>query len=149
MLDLVIGRKTNLRAAEELIAKIEQTGGVVACIEDGFIKRQIEQAAYDYQKEIESGERVIVGVNAFQVDKEEKPELLRVDPEVEAAQVSSLQNVRTQRDEKEVQTRLAALKQAAKSDSNLMEPIIDAVRVYASLGEICLVLRGIFGEYRD
>jgi len=83
-------------AAEELIAKIEQSGGVVACIEDGFIKRQIEQAAYDYQKEIESGERAIVGVNAFQIDEEEKPELLRVNPAVEDAQVSSLQDVRKQ-----------------------------------------------------
>ena len=122
---------------------------MVACIEDGFIKRQIEQAAYDYQKEIESGERVIVGVNQFQIDEEEKPELLRVNPEVEASQVSSLQNVREQRDNNEVETKLAALKQAAESKSNLMEPIIDAVRSYASLGEICTVLRGIFGEYRD
>jgi len=135
--------------AEELISKIEQTGGVVACIEDGFIKRQIEQAAYDYQKEIESGERVIVGVNAFQIDEEEKPELLRVDPAVETAQISSLQGVREQRNQEEVETTLTALKQAAESDSNLMEPIIDAVRAYASLGEICTVLRGIFGEYRD
>jgi len=136
-------------AAEELIAKIEQTGGVVACIEDGFIKRQIEQAAYDYQKEIESAERVIVGVNAFQIDEEEKPELLRVDPAVEEAQVKNLRQVRAQRDEGEVQTLLATLKQAAESDRNLMEPILDAVRAYASLGEICSVLREVFGEYRD
>ena len=136
-------------AAEELISKIEQSGGVVACIEDGFIKRQIEQAAYDYQKEIESGERVIVGVNAFQIDEEEKPELLRVDPAVEAEQIGSLQNVRAQRNQQEVQTKLDSLKQAAESGSNLMEPIIDAVRAYASLGEICSVLREIFGEYRD
>lgn len=135
--------------AEELISKIEQTGGVVACIEDGFIKRQIEQAAYDYQKEIESGERVIVGVNAFQIDEEEKPELLRVDPAVETSQINSLQGVREQRNQEKVTTTLSALKQAAESDSNLMEPIIDAVRAYASLGEICTVLRGIFGEYRD
>lgn len=136
-------------AAEELIAKIDQTGGVVACIEDGFIQRQIEQAAYDYQKEIESGERVIIGVNAFQIDEEKKPELLRVDPAVEEAQVSSLQNIRAQRNNDELQIRLAALKEAAESDNNLMEPIIDAVRAYASLGEICFVLRGVFGEYRD
>ena len=136
-------------AAEELIAKIEKSGGVVACIEDGFIKRQIEQAAYDYQKEIESGERVIVGVNSFQIDEEEKPELLRVDPAVEDAQVGSLRQVRDQRDEVVVQATLAALQEAAESESNLMEPIIDAVRAYASLGEICTVLRGIFGEYRD
>lgn len=136
-------------AAEELISKIDKSGGVVACIEDGFIKRQIEQAAYDYQKEIESGERVIVGVNEFQIDEEEKPELLRVNPEVEQQQIQSLQDVRSHRDAKEVETRLNALKEAAESGSNLMEPIIHAVRAYASLGEICTVLRGIFGEYRD
>jgi methylmalonyl-CoA mutase N-terminal domain/subunit len=136
-------------AAEELIAKVEQKGGVVACIEDGFIQRQIEQAAYDYQKEIESGEQVIVGVNRFQIDEEEKPELLRVDPAVEEAQVGGLRQVRAQRDETEVEGLLAALQQAAESDRNLMEPILDAVRAYASLGEICSVLRKVFGEYRD
>ncbi len=136
-------------AAEELIAKVEQAGGVVACIEDGFIQRQIEQAAYDYQKEIESGERVIVGVNQFQIEEEEKPELLRVDPAVEDAQVNGLQRVREQRDEGEVQTLLATLQDEAESNRNLMEPILDAVRAYASLGEICSVLRNVFGEYRD
>jgi len=136
-------------AAEELIAKIEGAGGVVACIENGFIKRQIEQASYDYQKEIESGDRVIVGVNAFQIDKEEKPELLRVNPAVEEAQVSSLRDVRAERNNQEVEATLVSLKEAAESGDNLMEPIIAAVRSYASLGEICSVLRQIFGEYRD
>ena len=138
-------------AAEELIAKIEQNGGVVSCIEDGFIQRQIEQAAYDYQKEIESGERVIVGVNKFQIDEgdQNKPELLRVNPEVEEAQVNSLQKIRRERNGSDVQSRLAAIQQAAESGQNLMDPIIDAVRAYASLGEICSVLRKVFGEYRD
>ncbi len=136
-------------AAEDLISKIEKAGGVVQCIEDGFIQRQIEQAAYDYQKEVESGERVIVGVNKFQIDDEEKPELLRVDPKVENAQVTGLQQVRSQRDNKAVENTLAALKIAAQSGDNLMEPIIAAVREYASLGEICSILREIFGEYRD
>ena len=136
-------------AAEELIAKIEQSGGVVQCIEDGFIQRQIEQAAYEYQKEVESGERVIVGVNKFQIDGEEKPELLRVDPEVEQAQTTSLKQVRTTRNNKEVEATLVALQQAAESGDNLMEPIIAAVREYASLGEICTILRNVFGEYRD
>ncbi len=136
-------------AAEELISKIEKKGGVVACIEDGFIQRQIEQAAYDYQKEIESGERVIVGVNRYQIEEEEKPELLWVDPAVEAAQTAALRDIRNGRDDKAVQSTLATLKEAAESGDNLMKPIIAAVRVYASLGEICTVLREIFGEYRD
>ena len=136
-------------AAEELIAKIDDSGGVVSCIENGFIKSQIEQAAYDYQKDIESGERVIVGVNAFQVEEEEKPELLRVKPEVEEAQIAALQDVKVQRDQTEVDRCLAALKEAAESKKNLMPPIMDAVRAYGSLGEICSVLRNVFGEYRD
>ncbi len=136
-------------AAEELIAKIEQSGGVVQCIEDGFIQRQIEQAAYEYQKEVESGERVIVGVNRFQIEGEEKPELLRVDPEVEQAQTTALKQIRRDRNSKEVTQKLVVLQQAAESGDNLMEPIIDAVREYASLGEICTILRDVFGEYRD
>ena len=136
-------------AAEELIGRIERAGGVVACIEEGFIQRQIEQAAYDYQKEIESGERLIVGVNHFQGEEEEKPELLQVDPKVEEAQVAELKQIRAKRDEEEVQARLAILKLAAESESNLMEPILDVVRSYGSLGEICSVLRDVFGEYRD
>ncbi len=136
-------------AAEELIAKIDDAGGVVPCIENGFIKSQIEQAAYDYQKDVESGERVIVGVNAFQIEEEEKPELLRVNPEVEEAQVAHLQSVRAQRDQEEVDRSLAALEQAARTGDNLMDPIMDAVRAYGSLGEICTVLRSVFGEYRD
>ncbi len=136
-------------AAEELIAKIDDAGGVVPCIENGFIQSQIEQAAYDYQIDIESGERVIVGVNAFQIDEEEKPELLRVNPEVEDTQVANLQHVRAQRNQEEVDRSLSALKEAAKSGDNLMPPVMDAVRAYGSLGEICTVLRSVFGEYRD
>ncbi len=136
-------------AAADLISKIEQKGGVVACIEDGFIQRQIEQAAYDYQKEIEVGERIIVGVNKFQIEEEDKPELLRMNPAVESAQIAALQKVRDRRNNDDVQSRLTTLKIAAESGSNLMEPIIAAVRSYASIGEICTVLRGVFGEYRD
>ncbi len=135
--------------AEELIARIEKGGGVVACIEDGFIQRQIENAAYDYQREIESGERVIVGVNAFQVEEYEKPELLRLDPVVEKNQTESLRVVKSGRNQEEVENSLAELKSAAESGLNLMEPILSAVRSYASLGEICKVLRLVFGEYRD
>lgn len=136
-------------AAEELIAKIDASGGVVSCIENGFIKSQIEQSAYDYQKEIESGERVIVGVNKFQTEEQEKPELLYVNPKVEESQVAGLQSVRAQRNQEKVDRRLQALKQAADAGENLMEPILDTVRAYGSLGEICSVLRSVFGEYRD
>ncbi|MEJ2690290.1 MAG: methylmalonyl-CoA mutase family protein [Deltaproteobacteria bacterium] len=135
--------------AEELIAKIDAAGGVVACIEDGFIKRQIETAAYLYQKEIESGERIIVGVNHFQVDEKAKPPLLKVDPEVEEAQRQRLAEVKTNRDHDKVRKCLQLLEMRAKEDTNLLPAISEAVEAYASLGEICGVLRNVFGEYRD
>lgn len=135
--------------ALQLISQIEDNGGVVACIEDGFIQRQIENAAYDYQKEIEDKERIIVGMNQFTVEEKTKPELLRVDPAVEEAQVSHLKGIKEGRDNDLVNRNLAALKVAATGDTNLMDPILDCVRSYASLGEICGVLRSVFGEYRD
>ena len=136
--------------AEELIATIEEAGGVVAAIENGLIQRRIEESAYQYQLEVEQGERVIVGVNKFQESAEERPPLHRVDPAVEDEQVGRLAAVRAGRDNVEVDRLLAELKMAAQSgEDNLMEPILAAVRAYASLGEICLVLREVFGEYRD
>ncbi len=135
--------------AMALIEKIDANGGVVSGIEDGFIGRQIEQAAYEYQKQIESGERVIVGVNKFQVDEEVKPPLLRVKPEVEVDQVKALRAVKDRRDNAKVEAALKTLEQQATEDGELMEAVIDCVREYASLGEICDVLRGVYGEYRD
>lgn len=135
--------------AEELIAKIEDNGGVVSSIEDGFIQRQIENAAYEYQKDIESKDRIIVGVNEFTIEEDQKPELLRVKPEVEEAQVANLTRIKQERDNELVARRLSELKQCAETDQNLMKPILAAVRTYASLGEICKELRSVFGEYRD
>jgi methylmalonyl-CoA mutase N-terminal domain/subunit len=136
--------------AVALMAKIDQAGGVVACIEDGFIKRQIEAAAYEYQQEIESGQRVIVGVNKFQVAEQPRPAGLRVAPEVEAEQVARLKKVRAQRDPVQVEQALGRLQAAAAAaEAELMEPVLACVRAYATLGEICQVLRGVFGEYRD
>ena len=121
----------------------------MACIENGFIKRQIENAAYQYQKEIESGERVIVGVNKFQVEEEARPPLLKVDPAVEEAQRQRLAEVKENRDNEKVGRCLRLLEDRAKEGANLMPVIFEAVEAYASLGEICAVLRGVFGEYRD
>jgi DNA-binding NarL/FixJ family response regulator len=132
----------------ELIGKIEKAGGVVAAIEDGFIQRQIENSAYEYQQEIEKGERIIVGVNEFQIDEQTKPPLLRVNPEVENAQVKGLKELRQKRDNKKVEEALENLSKCARSSSNLMPEILAAVKTYATLGEICQVLREVFGEYR-
>ncbi|MFH1217558.1 MAG: methylmalonyl-CoA mutase family protein [Pseudomonadota bacterium] len=135
--------------AEDLIARIDRAGGVVAAIEDGFIQRQIEDAAYVYQREIESGERVIVGVNAFQVEEAGKPATLKVDPEVESLQIESLSGLKKSRNSDKVNHALAQLEQAARSDANLFPFVLAAVKEYASLGEICNVLRRIFGEYKQ
>ncbi|WP_339136607.1 MAG: methylmalonyl-CoA mutase family protein [Candidatus Electrothrix sp. GW3-4] len=135
--------------ALELIQRVDEFGGVVACIENGFIAGQIEDAAYQYQKEVEAGERIIVGINAFQAEEESKVPLLRVDPAVEDEQVRQLTQVKAERDQEAVRQSLADLKAATRSDSaNLMAPVLDAVRCYCSLGEICDVLRRAFGEYR-
>lgn len=136
------------RDALELMDQIEKGGGVVACIEKGFIQRQIENSAYEYQQEIEKNERIIVGLNKFQVEETVKPSLLRVDPSVGDTQVTSLQHIKSNRDNNKVTASLAALKAAATGTENLMPHILDAVREYASLGEICGVLREVFGEYR-
>ena len=137
------------REALALIEKIDESGGVVKCIEEGFIQRQIENAAYQYQLEIERGERIIVGVNKFQVDEETKPPLLRVDPAVEKTQVDKLTEVKNNRNNQQVENSLAKLEKSARGTDNLMPDILKCVKEYATLGEICNVLRGVFGEYKD
>jgi len=137
------------REANTLIEKIEDSGGVVRCIEEGFIQRQIENSAYDYQQEIERRDRIIVGVNKFEIEEETKPPLLRVNPRVEDDQVARLRDVRAGRNASQVEKCLKDLKTAAAGESNLMPPIIAAVKEYATLGEICDVLRQVFGEYRE
>ncbi len=134
--------------AVELIEQIDAAGGVVACIENGFIAAQIEDAAYQYQQEVEKGERIIVGVNKFQVEEEAVVPVLRVDPKVEDEQVDRLKKIKQERNNQEVEKALSALEQATLGDANLMEPVLAAVRAYGSLGEICNVLRKVFGEYR-
>ena len=135
--------------AVELINQIDEAGGVVSCIDNGFIAGQIEDAAYQYQQEVEKEERIIVGVNAFQLDEEDAVPVMRVDPQVEDEQVARLQQIKSDRNQQAVQDALDTLERAAREDQNLMEPVLTAVRAYGSLGEICNVLRGVFGEYRD
>jgi len=135
--------------AVKLIQQIDEAGGVVSCIDNGFIAGQIEDAAYLYQQEVEKEERIIVGVNAFQVEEEDVVPVMRIDPGVEDDQVTRLQQIKQERDQGAVQEALRILEQAARENQNLMEPVLTAVRAYGSLGEICNVLRGVFGEYRD
>ena len=120
-----------------LIGKIDEKGGVVACIEEGFIQRQIENASYEYQQEIEAGERIIVGLNRFQSEDRENPPLLKIDPAVEEQQVAGLRRIKAERNQDLAAAALADLRRAASGSDNLMEPILAAVKAYASLGEIC------------
>ncbi|MFO7878399.1 MAG: methylmalonyl-CoA mutase family protein [Desulfovermiculus sp.] len=132
-----------------LMQKIEDMGGVIPAIEQGFIQRQIEDSAYDYQMKVENKERIVVGANEFQSTEDIKVPLLRIDPEVEKAQVERVQAVREKRDNDQIQNTLNALRQAAQSETNVMPSIVDAVKAYATIGEICDVMREVFGEHRE
>jgi methylmalonyl-CoA mutase N-terminal domain/subunit len=136
------------KRAEEYIKKIDELGGAVKAIEHGFVQREIEESAYRFQKEIERGERIVVGLNKFQEKEKPPANLLRVDPAVRESQINKLKKLRAERDSKKVEQVLSALKKAAGGSDNLMPPIIEAVKVEATLGEICDVLRGVFGEYK-
>ncbi|MDQ0350933.1 methylmalonyl-CoA mutase N-terminal domain/subunit [Alkalibacillus filiformis] len=130
------------------IDRIEEMGGAVQAVEEGYMQREIHQAAYETQKKIESQEEVIVGMNEFKIEEEVHEDLLRVDEQLEQNQVKQVQNVRDQRNQPQVDEQLNKLKEAAqKSHENLMPYILDCVKSYATVGEICHVLRDEFGEY--
>ncbi|MGB9663642.1 MAG: acyl-CoA mutase large subunit family protein [Ignavibacteria bacterium] len=137
------------KEAEEYIKKIDELGGSPAAIEVGYIQKEIQKSAYQYQKDIEEGRRVIVGVNKFIVEEKDKTEILRIDPTIEKNQIEFLRKVKAERNNSLVQEKLKVLKEAAEGEQNLMPYIIDAVRVYASIGEICNSLREVFGEYKE
>ncbi len=134
----------------QYLEQIEKLGGMVAAIETGFIQKEIQEAAYRYQQEIENGQRIVVGVNQFVIPEEPPSHLLKVDAELQRIQIAKLAKVKSERNQEAVKQKLAAIRQAALSpDQNLMPPILDAVREYATLGEICNVLRDVFGEYQE
>ena len=136
--------------AADYIQQIDRMGGAVAAIEKGFIQKEIGDSAYRYQREIEKGERIVVGLNKFQVKEEEKPkDLLKVDPSVGDRQVARLKELKSARDNAGVSQALAELKTAAQGDANLMPPILKAVQALATLGEICDALRDVFGTYAE
>ena len=137
------------KEAEAYIATIDSMGGAVKAIERGYIQQEIQDAAYACQMDIESGDRVVVGMNKFQIKEESPKGLLRVDPIVGEQQVARLKALRAKRDNARVQTALAALKRAAETSDNLMPPILEAVKAYATLGEISDVMRAVFGEYQQ
>ncbi len=136
------------RGAQDYIAKIDEMGGVIRAIDGGYIQREIQDASYRYQLQVEQKEQVIVGVNDFVVKENPPTGLLKVDPKIEKEQRKRLSDLRKKRDNGAVRAALVDLEKACKGKGNVMPPILDAVRAYGTLGEISDVMRGVFGAYR-
>lgn len=137
------------KEAEDYINKIDSLGGVISAIENGYVQTEIQKASYDFEKEMESGKRIIVGLNKFTTGEEIEPELLKINVKVQEDQIAFLNKIRNGRDNQKVDKALNDLKEAAVSDENLIPYIVEAVKSYASVGEICNTMRVIFGEYKE
>jgi methylmalonyl-CoA mutase N-terminal domain/subunit len=135
--------------AEEYIAKIDAMGGMLRAIEAGFVQQEVQKAAYDYQKAVDSGEQVIVGVNRFQTEEERPIPTFRVHAEIEAAQIARLNALRARRDGAKTEAALTEVERRARGSENLMPAILNAVEAYATVGEISDALRRAFGEYQE
>ncbi|MBW2033829.1 MAG: methylmalonyl-CoA mutase family protein [Deltaproteobacteria bacterium] len=133
--------------AKVYIKKIDEMGGSPEAIEKGYIQKEIQDSAFKYQREIEEEDRIVVGLNRFQVEEEKVTGLLKVNPAVQIAQIENLKKLKSERDGNKVDKSLAALKKGAQGDDNLMPLILESVKAYATLGEICDVLKEVFGEY--
>jgi methylmalonyl-CoA mutase N-terminal domain/subunit len=136
-------------AAYAYFAKIDELGGMVAAIEQNYPQREIADAAYRYQAEVDAGQRIIVGVNGYTLEDEPPLEILRIAPELERKQVGRVQAVRARRDTSAVETALSALRDAAAGDMNLMDPLLDCARVHCTEGEIVESLQRVFGTYTE
>ncbi|MEK7449341.1 MAG: methylmalonyl-CoA mutase family protein, partial [Planctomycetota bacterium] len=139
------------KMAEDYIKKIDEQGGAVQSIENGYYQSEISKSAYEYQQAIETKKRIVVGVNEFQDDDEKnkkKLKILKVKPSLQNRQINNLRRFKKGRDSKKVNRGLEILKEAARTGPNLMPVILECVKAQATLGEICRVLREVFGEYR-
>ena len=134
--------------AQEYIKKIDAMGGMLKAIEKGFIQREIQESSYKYQKDVESKDRIVVGINDYVIEEKITMGLLRVDPAVEKKQKEQLNQVKSTRDNSKVSQSLDDLRKGAETDANVMPLIVKAVSNYATIGEICDVLRNVFGEYK-
>jgi methylmalonyl-CoA mutase N-terminal domain/subunit len=135
--------------AMEYIKKIDEIGGAPRAIDNGYIQQEIMDAAYNYQKDVESGKQIVVGMNKYEVDEEPPTGLLKVDPAVEEQQKERLNALKDERDNAAVKEKLEKLKVACEGDENVMPYVLDAVKEYATLGEISDVMRDVFGEYEQ
>ncbi len=139
------------KMAEEIkaeILKIDEMGGAVAAIEKGYIQNEIEERAYLIQKEIEERKRTVVGVNEFLIDEKPDMTLFKVDPKITAQQIDKLKKLKVERDNHKVREALESVHRACEGTENIMPPLIEAVKAYATLGEICNTMKGVFGEYK-
>jgi methylmalonyl-CoA mutase N-terminal domain/subunit len=137
------------RQAYEYFDRIERLGGVVAAIEENFFQREIAEASFRYQSEVEARQRIIVGVNGYQLEDEPPVEILRIDPALERKQVERVCALRARRDSGAVEAALTRLREDAAGDRNLMPAILDAARVYVTMGEMCDTLREVWGTWRE
>ena len=135
------------KGAQEYIDRIEKMGGSVVAIEKGYIQEEISREAYKKQKEVEEKKRVIVGLNDYKIEDKEKREIMKVNPEVQKKQIERLHKVKRERDNKKVEQVLKKVREVAKNNENIVPTMIEAVKAYASIGEICGVLREVFGKY--
>ena len=135
--------------ARDYIAKIDAMGGMLRAIEAGYVQQEVQKSAYEYQRAIESGEQVVVGVNRFQAEDERPIPTLRIDPEIERSQVARVKALRARRDAPKVQAALSEIERRARGTENLMPAILAAIESYATVGEISDALRKPFGEYHE
>jgi len=136
--------------ARKYIDYIEKNGGALWAVESGYYQKEIQKSAYEYQKKIEKEEKIVVGVNRFEEEKEKiKEEIFRVDPQVSQEQIEKLKKIKNKRNQSEVKSRLRELKKKAEAEENLVYPVMNCVEAYATIGEICDVLRDVWGEYRE
>jgi len=137
------------RLAEEYISKIDDMGGMLAAIEGGYVQREIQEAAYEYQRAVEKQDAIVVGVNRFRTADEEPIPILVVDENIERAQVERVRAVRERRDSKAAENALSSLEDGAKGTENLMPRILECVEAHVTVGEIAHRLRWVWGEYRE
>ena len=137
------------QGARDYLAKIDAMGGMLRAIESGFVQAEIQKAAYDFQRAVESKEQIVVGVNEFVAKNQRQIPTLRIDPEIERQQVARLRALRAKRDAEKTRSALAELQRRAASSANLLPAILAAVETYATVGEISDVLRRVFGEYQE
>ena len=137
------------REAVEYIQRIDDMGGMIEAIAAGFPQKEIADAAYRYQRQLEDGSKTLVGVNRYVSDEDNKPEILKIGEDIEHGQVERLRRIRSERDEQRVQRSFDALRKGAEAGDNLIPLMLESVRAYASVGEISKALIPVFGIYRE